>query len=105
MRLAFAAALLASVPALAMEPWQSTALDDIRSEPKVVEAMFPNEQSSTLWVSVRDDGTSRDGFAKYLCLSLAMAGMPEGHSVAVHVYDAARMKDEMRELGGHTCRR
>ncbi|MFV5683863.1 hypothetical protein ACM55I_00275 [Flavobacterium sp. GB2R13] len=42
-----------------------TALEEIKKEPKVKEAMITD--ANVLYVSVEDDGTNRNGFAQYLC--------------------------------------
>ncbi|SDX09885.1 hypothetical protein [Flavobacterium degerlachei] len=42
-----------------------TALEEIKKEPKVKEAMITD--ANVLYVSVKDDGTNRNGFAQYLC--------------------------------------
>lgn len=42
-----------------------TALEEIKKEPKVKEAIITD--SDVLYVSVEDDGTNRNGFAQYLC--------------------------------------
>lgn len=42
-----------------------TALEEIKKEPKVKEAMITD--ADVLYVSVEDDGTNRNGFAQYLC--------------------------------------
>lgn len=83
--------------------WRDAALNEIRKEASVVEAMFP--QSLSLWVSMRDDGTRRDGFANYLCLILAETGKPSGDLVIVHIWDAANMaRENMVEIGRTECR-
>jgi hypothetical protein len=41
------------------------ALEEIRKEPKIKEAIITD--SNVLYVSVDDDGTKRDGYAEYLC--------------------------------------
>jgi hypothetical protein len=38
----------------------------VRNEPKVIEAMITD--AKVLYVSVRDDGTRRTGYAEYLCM-------------------------------------
>lgn len=82
--------------------WKDTALTDLRGEPKIVEAMFTG--ASSLWVSVRDDGTNRDGFAEYVCNSLHFAGMPQGDFYVIHIWDAAKMASgENVELGRSEC--
>ncbi len=47
------------------EPNNKLALDEIRKESKVKEAVITDE--NVLYVSVEDDGTKRDGYANYLC--------------------------------------
>lgn len=42
-----------------------TALEEIKKEPKVKEAIITD--ANVLYVSVDDDGTNRNGFAEYLC--------------------------------------
>jgi hypothetical protein len=99
-RLITAAAMLASTAAHA--GWQETAIQEIEAEPKVVEAMFQNG-GRVLWVSMQDDGTSRDGFADYLCLILSEAGRPEDQGVTVRIWDASVMRDELRQIGEGRC--
>jgi hypothetical protein len=40
-------------------------LQIIKAEPKVLDAIITD--ANVLYVSVKDDGTSRDGYASYLC--------------------------------------
>jgi hypothetical protein len=42
-----------------------TAIEEIKKEPKVKEAIITD--ANVLYVSVEDDGTNRNGFAQYLC--------------------------------------
>lgn len=101
MIIALAAILATSTAALAS--WPDQIIDNIRSESKVVEAMFQND-GRTLWVSMRDDGSVRDGFARYLCLVLGDEPNPPTDFVIVHIWDAARMKDDLVEIGYSECR-
>ena len=48
------------------------ALVEIRKEKKVAEAMVTD--ANVLYVSVKDDGTKRDGYAEYLCQILKENG-------------------------------
>jgi len=41
------------------------ALEEIRAEPKIKEALITD--ANVLYVSVVDDGTNRNGYAEYLC--------------------------------------
>lgn len=95
-----AAAMLLSTAAYA--DWKDAALEEIRAEPQVVEAMFQNG-GRTLWVSMRDDGSPRDGYANYLCLVMSDAGLPAGNRVRIRIWDAAVMRDELRQIGEGSC--
>lgn len=46
-------------------PNNKLALEEIRKEPKVKEALITD--ANVLYVTVEDDGTRRDGYAGYLC--------------------------------------
>ena len=47
------------------EPNNKLALEEIRKEPKVKEAIITD--ANVLYISVEDDGTKRDGYASYIC--------------------------------------
>ena len=47
------------------EPNNKLALDEIRKEPKVKEAIITD--ANVLYITVEDDGTNRDGYASYIC--------------------------------------
>ena len=82
--------------------WQLNALKAVRSEKQVVEALFT--QSISLWVSVRDNGTPRNGYAEYLCLLLYDHSMPVGELVIITIFDAAKMASgSMQEIGRFEC--
>lgn len=102
-RFLFIATFAAVAPAAhAEEAWRDKAVTMIGEEKAVVEAMFP--QPKSLWVSVRDDGSNRDGYADYMCLVLHDAGMPKGDFVVIRILDAASLaRDEMKELGRSEC--
>lgn len=96
----------AQAPQVGTDAWRQKALKAVRAESKVVEAMFPNDARSSFWASVRDDGTRRDGYAEYLCLSLIESGMPKGSFIVIRVWDARAMaKSQMREIGRFDCKR
>lgn len=103
MRMLIAAIFFASIGASAFaEDWRERAIPIVKAEPKVVDAMFSQRRS--LWVSVKDDGGRRDGYADYICLTLSDAGMPAGDSVLITIWDAAAMaRDELKELGKARC--
>ncbi len=78
--------------------WQDRALEAIRAEPLVAETLFAAPGS--LWISVKDDGTSRDGLANYFCLVTWQEGRKEGESLTVRILDVA---DLNRTLGKAHC--
>lgn len=103
MKLVLFAAALALSASPAVADWKDKAVELARAEPKVVDAMFADTVS--FWASVRDDGSSRDGYARYLCMTLFDAGMPSGGFVVVKVWDAAEMaRSELVQLGRHDCK-
>ena len=69
-------------------------------------APFMDAFSSTslsFWVTVRDDGSSRDGLAEYVCLLIGDV-VPDGQSVIVTIWDGIAMAtNEMVRLGRATC--
>lgn len=88
------------------DSWRETALRTVLDEPSVVEAMFPNDSRSSFWASMRDDGSRRDGFAEYLCLTLFDAGMPKGEFLVIRIWDAGAMaRGDMEEIGRFECSR
>lgn len=80
------------------------AVNAISDEPKVVEAIFPNNSSNSLWVSMFDDGPRRDGYAQYVCQILRDHGMPSNKLVVIRIWDATEMaRENFKELGKHEC--
>lgn len=57
---------------ISKEDVNEKALNEIRKEEKVEEAIITDE--NVLYVSVKDDGTRRDGYAEYLCQILKENG-------------------------------
>lgn len=106
MAVAAIAVLGSSAEAGQLKSWQQSTLELLGEEPKVVEAIWPNGMDGSLWVSMRDDGSNRDGFADYICLLLGDAGTPEGTRVIIHIRDATSMaREEMKEIGSSQCKR
>lgn len=98
-RLLIAAAVLFPSVAFAAD-WRDAALADVRSEKSVVEAKFAN--AGTLWVSMVDDGSRRDGFASYLCLSLS----DRDRAIRVRILDAKQLSQgAFVTLGETWCER
>jgi hypothetical protein len=90
-----------SAPAAA-QGWRDNAVAAIKAEPKVVDAMFT--QDISLWVSVPDDGSRRDGLAEFFCLLVHESGMESSDFVIIKVWDAAAMaRGDMREIGKTEC--
>lgn len=86
--------------------WKENALQAMRDEKSVFEAIFPDGSNNSFWASMRDDGTRRDGFAEYLCLVLFDSGMPKGSFLVIHIWDAAETSaGVMREIGRSECAR
>ncbi|UVC08965.1 hypothetical protein IHQ71_28275 [Rhizobium sp. TH2] len=86
------------------DEWRSQAIEQIKTAKVVIDATFT--QPSSLWVSVHDDGTRRDGLAESFCVDLFSAGMPVGSSVIITVWDAAAMaREDLVELGKYQCER
>lgn len=106
MKYLIAAALLAmtSTTGLAteLEPWQIKGAELAAAEPKIYEAYW--SQNISLWVSVKDNGTNRAGYADYICLVLNQAGRPQGEFVAVTVWDVKGLgTNNSKQLGKTYC--
>lgn len=93
---------LTSTAAHALEPWQEKAVEMAKAEPKIFDAMWG--QKISLWVSIRDDGTDRAGYAESVCLLLNEAGRPQGEFIAVTVWDVKGLgTNNSRQLGKAYC--
>lgn len=76
-------------------------LAEVKSGSTTKSAMWSQDMS--LWISVIDDGTRRDGYAQYACEVVRQKGIRD--YVVVHVWDAfAMMRNEFKELGKARCR-
>ncbi|CDZ60471.1 Hypothetical protein NGAL_HAMBI2605_10410 [Neorhizobium galegae bv. orientalis] len=94
------------VPVQAGEPWMDASVAALSKEKKIREVLFSNDRSTSLWISVRDDGSRRDGFAESACVTLMESGMPVGAFTVIRIWDAAAMaRGEQRELGRFECSR
>ena len=97
---------LCALPAVAAEAWMDKAIAMIQGQSKVVEVMFNQDSQRSLWVSMVDDGTRRDGYAESLCIDLFDAGMPVGGFTVIHIWDAGAMATgSMKEIGRYECER
>ena len=79
----------------------------IKAEPKVIDLMFDPLNAIEWHVAVSNDGTSRHGYAEYLCGLLRDAGATDD-DVAIRIVDAAKvseLKDAYRDysLGAVRC--
>jgi hypothetical protein len=85
-----------------LKPWQDIALELVRNEARVLDAMW--SQSISFWVAMADNGSRRDGYAEYICFILADAGMPDGTFVSISIWDAATMNsNKLKKLGQANC--
>ena len=105
MRALLAACILSTTAVSAhAADWRDDGLAEVEKTKVVVEAMFT--QPISLWVSVQDDGTRRDGLAEGFCLDLYASGMPVGESVIITIWDASAMaREDLVELGKFRCKR
>ena len=93
---------LAVVPAQAkqkLQPWQKKALALVKQEKKVLDAFWRDPAHNVLFVAMKPDGTSRDGFAQYLCMQLKSAGAPEGKLNSVFIYDPETYRKYVEKTG------
>ena len=93
--------LLTATVAHAKTEWMVKATELALEEKQVIEAMFPDQRATSFWISVRDDGTDRSGFASYVCLLLYDAGMPVGLRTIISVWDLPVEK----KIGRFVCER
>lgn len=87
-----------------LNPWQVKALKAVKSEKSVVDARWRMPETNVLWISMQPDGSSRDGFAQYICILLVKAGAPEGDLKTVWIYDPDAFETGGKEMGIAACR-
>ena len=46
---------------------RASVIDALKQETKIVDAWWQNPQSSQLNIGIKNDGSSRDGYAEYVC--------------------------------------
>ena len=62
-----------------------------------------SSQPLSFWVTMRDDGSRRDGFAEYVCLEISDY-KPSGQSVVVTIWDGIAMsRGDFLEIGKAVC--
>ncbi|WP_116082115.1 hypothetical protein [Tropicimonas sp. IMCC34011] len=101
---AFSSCIFGAAAAQNVEDWRTEAtrlfLED--NTTSVVEAMFTADRS--FWISMRDNGSRRDGFAEYACIALHDFGMPYGETVIISVWDAYAMaQGDLVKIGENHC--
>lgn len=100
--LAAIALLTMVLPAQATDTWRDKAIALIKKEKKVQDAIW--SAPGSLWVAVADDGSTRDGYASYICLLTSDAGRPTGQSFVISIMDHRAMRrSEIRKLGTAVC--
>ena len=92
MRIIFALLIAVTFAAQAnseeLKPWQAKALNMVKAEKKVMDARWKSPGANMLHVSMKSDGSSRNGFAQYLCMLFKDAGGPDDLK-SVYIYDPA----------------
>lgn len=86
------AALLATIPTFAFA-WQDEAIKRIKQENIVADAVMGGPFS--LWVSVKSNGTNRDGLAEYMCLLI-----DNKKTVVIRILNVANLDET---LGRFNC--
>jgi hypothetical protein len=76
------------------------ALQEIKKEKKVADAFWYSPH--TLWVGMKSDGTSRNGYAKYLCLVLSDFNISKV-DVVIKDYRKLMLKNEFVTMGMAYC--
>lgn len=94
------AALTIASNAIAAPQWMTQYVAIVKSEPKVKDAAWPNGSTFDFYVSVKDNGDNRDGYAEYLCLLRGGLEMPEGVKYTITVWDAGSADTQ---LGSFDC--
>ncbi|PHQ99527.1 MAG: hypothetical protein COB39_03480 [Marinosulfonomonas sp.] len=106
MKYLIAAALLAMTSTTGMatelEPWQIKGAELAKAEPTIYDAYW--NQNISLWLSMVDDGSSRNGYAEVVCRLLTDAGRPQGEFVAIRVYSYSSIRNgELNQIGKAIC--
>lgn len=88
-----------------MTAWRDAALkhfNDKTAEPSIVEAIWSDTFS--FWVSMRPNGSRRDGFAEYVCVQLGVLGKPDNEAVSISIWDAHEMASgNLKKIGSKGC--
>lgn len=76
----------------------------VKSEPKVKDAIFPNGSDNLLYVGMYDNGSRRDGFAEYLCISInEKVKLPHQIFIKIVDYKDILQQKGFREIGRYFC--
>ncbi|WCK24643.1 hypothetical protein [Agrobacterium pusense] len=105
MKLLIAAILSFATPfaAHAGADWQKKALSAVKAEKTVLDAKWRMPSQNVLWVAMAGDGSSRDGFAEYLCEVITDTA-PAGALKTVWIYDPASYKAGGTAMGTAACK-
>lgn len=105
MKSLIAAILVVATPlaAHAAADWQRKALSAVKAEKTVLDAKWRMPNQNVLWVAMAADGSSRDGFAEYLCEVITEAA-PDGSLKTVWIYDPASYKAGGTAMGKAACK-
>jgi len=101
----FALAMMVAIPAWAtdLQPWQTEALKLVKAEKKVVNALWKDPVMNVLHVTMKANGTRRDGYAEYLCMLFSDAGAPKDLK-SIMIYGAKTYEERRQEMGMAACR-
>jgi hypothetical protein len=87
------------------DDWRQRAVEMVQARDGVLEAMWPHEGDSALWVVMRSNGQKRDADAEQFCSEVWRAGQGTDDWVVVTILDGTRLlQDEMTEMGKAYCR-
>jgi hypothetical protein len=108
----FALAVSASLISCSEEPQENAEIQAAKasvvarfkspSEPSVRDAIWTSK--NMLKVGVLDDGTSRNGFANYICEELKSFGLNSGYRVEIVDYASVVAGKAWKELGSADCK-
>ena len=94
--------VVAAMPAQAkqeLKPWQKEALSLVKKEKQVLDAFWRDPEHNVLFVAMKPDGSSKDGFAQYLCMQVMSAGAPKGKLNSIFIYDPASYRKYVEKTG------
>lgn len=85
----------------ASKPHRVELLASLKKEPRIKDVGWLDEKNNSILIGVLDDGSSRDGYAEYIC---NMMNDHELHGGIVRIMDvSAATRDKWKELGRANC--